>query len=70
MLRISLAQKLITKKRKRSTFNARPEPMANMIMVEFAREHLGISSWDYAHVGIPITVLTVAAGILVLLVLH
>jgi Na+/H+ antiporter NhaD/arsenite permease-like protein len=44
--------------------------MANMIMVEFAREHLGISSWDYAHVGIPITVLTVAAGILVLLVLH
>ena len=44
--------------------------MANMIVVESAREHLEISFWDYAHVGIPITVLTSAAGILVLLVLH
>jgi hypothetical protein len=70
MLRISLAQKLIAEKWKRSTFNARPEPMANMIVVESAREHLEISFWDYAHVGIPITVLTSAAGILVLLVLH
>jgi Na+/H+ antiporter NhaD/arsenite permease-like protein len=44
--------------------------MANMIVVESAREPLEISFWDYAHVGIPITVLTSAAGILVLLVLH
>jgi hypothetical protein len=44
--------------------------MANMIVVESAREHLGISFWDYAHGGIPITALTGAAGILVLLVLH
>jgi hypothetical protein len=70
MLRISLAQKLITKKRKRSTFNARPEPMANMIMVESAREHLEIGFWDYARVGIPITALTTAGGMLVLLVFH
>ena len=49
MLRISLAQKLTTEKRKRSTFNARPEPMANMIVVESAREHLEISFWDCAR---------------------
>jgi len=53
MLRISLAQKLIAEKRKRSTFNACPEPMANMIMVESAWEHLEIGFWDYAGVGIP-----------------
>jgi hypothetical protein len=44
--------------------------MANMIMVESAWEHLEIGFWDYAGVGIPIAVLTTAAGILVLLVLH
>ena len=41
-----------------------------MIVVESAREHLEIGFWDYARVGIPITALTTAAGILVLLVLH
>ena len=44
--------------------------VANMIVVESAREHLEIGFWDYARVGIPITALTTAAGILVLLVLH
>jgi Na+/H+ antiporter NhaD/arsenite permease-like protein len=44
--------------------------VANMIVVESAREHLEIVFWDYARVGIPIMVLTTAAGILVLLVLH
>jgi Na+/H+ antiporter NhaD/arsenite permease-like protein len=44
--------------------------VANIIVVESAREHLEIGFWDYARVGIPITVLTTAAGILVLLVLH
>src|SRR5438067_12608164 len=39
-----------------------------MIVVESAREHLEIGFWDYARVGIPITALTTAAGILVLLV--
>ena len=45
-------------------------PVANMIVVESAREHLEISFWDYARFGIPITFLTTAAGIVVLLVVH
>jgi len=44
--------------------------VANMIVVESAREHLEISFWDYARFGIPITLLTTAAGIVVLLVVH
>jgi Na+/H+ antiporter NhaD/arsenite permease-like protein len=44
--------------------------VANMIVVESAREHLEIGFWDYARVGIPVTLLTTVAGILVLLVLH
>jgi Na+/H+ antiporter NhaD/arsenite permease-like protein len=44
--------------------------VANMIVVESAREHLEIGFWDYARVGMPITVLITTAGILVLLVLH
>jgi Na+/H+ antiporter NhaD/arsenite permease-like protein len=44
--------------------------VANMIVVESAREHLEIGFWDYARFGIPITILTTLAGILVLLVLH
>ncbi len=44
--------------------------VANMIVVESVRKHLEIGFWDYARVGIPVTVLTTAAGILVLLVLH
>jgi Na+/H+ antiporter NhaD/arsenite permease-like protein len=44
--------------------------VANMIVVESAREHLEIGFWDYARFGIPITILTTVAGTLVLLVLH
>lgn len=44
--------------------------VANMIVVESAREHLEIGFWDYARFGIPITILTTIAGILLLLVLH
>jgi Na+/H+ antiporter NhaD/arsenite permease-like protein len=44
--------------------------VANMIVVESAREHLQIGFWDYARFGIPITIVTTAAGIGVLLVLH
>jgi len=43
--------------------------VANMIVVESAREHLEVSFWDYARFGIPITVLTTAAGVMVLLAL-
>jgi Na+/H+ antiporter NhaD/arsenite permease-like protein len=40
--------------------------VANMIVVESAREHLQVSFWDYARLGIPITVLTTVAGVAVL----
>ena len=44
--------------------------VANMIVVESAREHLEIGFWDYARFGIPITILTTVAGTFVLLALH
>ena len=44
--------------------------VANMIVVESAREYLEVGFWDYARFGIPITILTTAAGVLVLLVLR
>jgi Na+/H+ antiporter NhaD/arsenite permease-like protein len=44
--------------------------VANMIVVESARQHLEIGFWDYARFGIPITILTTVAGTFVLLVLH
>jgi Na+/H+ antiporter NhaD/arsenite permease-like protein len=44
--------------------------VANMIVVESAREHLEIGFWDYARFGIPITILTTVAGIFLLLTFH
>jgi Na+/H+ antiporter NhaD/arsenite permease-like protein len=44
--------------------------VANMIVVESAREHLEVGFWDYARFGIPITILTTAAGVIMLLVLR
>ena len=44
--------------------------VANMIVIESAREHLHVSFWDYARLGIPITILTTAAGVILLLVLR
>src|SRR4029434_7322625 len=44
--------------------------VANMIVVESARDHIQVGFWDYARFGIPITILTTAAGVIVLLVLH
>jgi hypothetical protein len=41
-----------------------------MIVVESAREHLQIGFWDSARFGIPITILTTAAGVIVLLLLR
>ena len=34
--------------------------VANMIVVESARDHIQIGFWDYARFGIPITILTTA----------
>lgn len=41
--------------------------VANMIVVESARGHCEVGFWDYARFGIPITLLTTVAGMLVLL---
>ena len=44
--------------------------VANMIVVESARDHIEVSFWDYAPFGIPITILTTVAGVTVLLLLR
>jgi Na+/H+ antiporter NhaD/arsenite permease-like protein len=44
--------------------------VANMIVVESARHHIEVSFWDYTRFGIPITILTTATGVAVLLVLR
>ena len=41
-----------------------------MIVIESAREHLEVSFWDYARLAIPITILTTASGVILLLVLR
>ena len=43
--------------------------VANMIVVESAREHLEVGFWDHARFGVPITILTTVAGVAVLLLL-
>jgi len=44
--------------------------VANMIVVESVREHLQVGFWDYARFGIPITIFTTIARVIVLLVLR
>jgi Na+/H+ antiporter NhaD/arsenite permease-like protein len=44
--------------------------VANLIVVESARGHVEIGFWDYARFGIPVTVLTSVAGMVILLWLH
>jgi Na+/H+ antiporter NhaD/arsenite permease-like protein len=41
--------------------------VANIIVVESARGHVDVGFWDYAKLGIPITLLTTAAGVALLL---
>ncbi len=43
--------------------------VANIIVVESARGHLEVGFWDYAKFGLPITLLTTAAGVAALLLL-
>ena len=38
--------------------------VANIIVVEKAREVTKISFWDYMRIGIPVTILTLAVGLL------
>ncbi len=44
--------------------------VANIIVLESARVHVEIGFWDYARFGIPVTLLTSAAGMVILLLLH
>ncbi len=44
--------------------------VANMIVVESARDHIQVSFWDYTRFGIPITILTTGVGVAMLLVLR
>ena len=43
--------------------------VANIIVVESARGHVEVGFWDYAKYGIPVTVLTTIAGMVILLLL-
>jgi Na+/H+ antiporter NhaD/arsenite permease-like protein len=43
--------------------------VANIIVVESARGHIEVGFWDYARLGIPVTILTTVAGLLILLLL-
>src|SRR5882724_10739490 len=40
--------------------------VANIIVVESARSHIEVGFWDYARHGIPVTILTTLAGLLIL----
>jgi Na+/H+ antiporter NhaD/arsenite permease-like protein len=44
--------------------------VANIIVLESARAHVEVSFRDYAKVGIPVTILTLAAGMVILMLLH
>jgi Na+/H+ antiporter NhaD/arsenite permease-like protein len=44
--------------------------VANMIVVESAREHAQIGFWDYARFGVPVTIATTAVGMAILLVFY
>jgi len=43
--------------------------VANIIVVESARKHAEIGFWEYARLGIPVTVLTTVVGMIVLTLL-
>lgn len=43
--------------------------VANIIVVESARQHVEVGFWDYARYGIPVTLLTTAAGMAILMLL-
>jgi Na+/H+ antiporter NhaD/arsenite permease-like protein len=43
--------------------------VANIIVMESARRRVEIGFWDYAKFGIPVTVLTTIAGLIILLVI-
>jgi Na+/H+ antiporter NhaD/arsenite permease-like protein len=44
--------------------------VANVIVVESARGHAEVGFWDYAKFGIPVTILTTIAGMVILLLMR
>jgi len=44
--------------------------VANVIVVESARGHAEVGFWDYARFGIPVTILTILAGLVILLLMN
>jgi Na+/H+ antiporter NhaD/arsenite permease-like protein len=44
--------------------------VANIIVVESARGHVQLGFWDYARYGVPVTILTTVAGMVILLLLR
>lgn len=44
--------------------------VANIIVMESARKRVEMGFWDYAKFGIPVTLLTTAAGMAILLLMH
>jgi Na+/H+ antiporter NhaD/arsenite permease-like protein len=44
--------------------------VANVIVMETARRRVEMGFWDYAKFGIPVTVLTTIAGMIILLLMH
>ena len=40
--------------------------VANLIVIERARREVKISFWEYAKAGVPLTLITIAAGIWIL----
>jgi Na+/H+ antiporter NhaD/arsenite permease-like protein len=43
--------------------------VANIIVVESARQHVDVGFWDYAKYGIPVTILTTVIGMAILLLI-
>ncbi len=40
--------------------------VANLIVAQRARPYVQIGFWEYAKTGVPVTILTLAAGVLML----
>jgi len=40
--------------------------VANLIVVERARQEANISFWEYAKLGIPVTLITLAIGVVLI----
>jgi len=43
--------------------------VANIIVIESARHHIKIGFWDYAKIGIPVTMLTTVIGVAILILI-